>query len=104
MRSAFGSSDVVCRLGGDEFLIASTESPFGVHRSVREFRNLIDHDPQLEQFKGLGFGVSWGVASSPEDGRDLSAVTAVADERMYDLKSRMKQKERMPLPVERSGT
>ena len=104
LRSAFGSSDVICRLGGDEFLIASSEPPFGVHRGIREFRKLIAHDPQLEPYKGLGFGVSWGVASSPEDGRDLNAVTAIADERMYEQKSRMKQKDRMPLPVERSGS
>ena len=102
LRSAFGSGDVICRLGGDEFLIATTEPAFGVHRSIREFRNLIAHDPKLEPYKGLGFGVSWGVASSPEDGRNLSAVTAVADERMYEQKSRMKQKDRMPMPVERS--
>lgn len=99
LQTTFDSSDIVCRLGGDEFLVASEESSFALRRKVREFRKMVAQDPVFERYQSLGFGVSWGVAAAPDDGPDLEKVTAVADGRMYNLKTRIKQKVRLAFPM-----
>ena len=91
LQSVFLSTDTICRIGGDEFLIASQGSAFAVRRAVREFQRRVTEDSNFECYRELGFGVSWGIATSPEDGCTLSDVTAVADRRMYRFKSRLKK-------------
>jgi hypothetical protein len=59
---------------------------------VREFPRLVAEDSDFSAYRELGFGVSGGVATSPEDGLSLSDVTAVADRRMCHLKSQLKKK------------
>ncbi len=91
LKSVFPSTDITCRLGGDEFLVASEGSAFEVRRAVRELQRLVKEDSEFEPYRELGFGVSWGIATAPEDGCTLSDVTAVADRRMYRLKSQLKK-------------
>jgi diguanylate cyclase (GGDEF)-like protein len=91
LQPVFLSTDTICRIGGDEFLIASQGSAFAVRRAVREFQRRVTEDFDFECYRELGFGVSWGIATSPEDGCSLGDVTAVADRRMYRFKSRLKK-------------
>ncbi len=90
LQSVFASTDLLCRFGGDEFLVASKRSAFECRRAVREFLRLVNEDPEFESYRMLGFGVSWGVATAPQDGLTLGDVTSVADRRMYHLKSQQK--------------
>lgn len=93
LKSVFPSTDIICRFGGDEFLVASRNSVFETRRAVREFQRLVDGDAGFETYREMGFGVSCGVATAPEDGRKLSDVTAVADRRMYNLKAQLKKQD-----------
>ncbi len=91
LQSIFPLTDPICRLGGDEFLVASQGSEFVVRRAAREFQRRVNEDPSFECYRELGFGVSWGIATAPEDGGTLSDVTAVADRRMYRFKSKLRE-------------
>ena len=91
LQSVFASADVICRFGGDEFLIASEGAAFENRRAMRQVHRLIAEDSEFNVYREFGFGVSWGVATAPEDGLTLSDVTAVADRRMYHFKSQLKK-------------
>jgi diguanylate cyclase (GGDEF)-like protein len=82
-------SDVVCRFGGEEFLLlvdSCTED--AVYQLLDEL---------LDKFRALGFGTghgaftartfSAGVAVLPEDADDFEGLVKMADERMYRAKS-----------------
>ena len=105
LQSSFESHEVVCRLGGDEFLVATPDSTFmrpaDTRRKIRDFRKLVAQDADFERYLEFGFGVSWGVACGPDDGASLNDVTAVADKRMYNFKIRMKKADRVSLPAAR---
>ena len=101
LQTSFESHEVVCRLGGDEFLVATPDSTFNTRRKVRDFRKLVAQDPDFQRYLEFGFGVSWGVACGPDDGTSLTDVTAVADTRMYNFKVRMKKADRVALPAAR---
>jgi diguanylate cyclase (GGDEF)-like protein len=60
LQSVFLSTDTICRIGADEFLIASQGSAFAVRRAVREFQRRVTEDSKLECYRELEFGVSWG--------------------------------------------
>ena len=99
LRSASRSSDVVGRLGGDEFIacyplagkmvmdktIASIRSK--VRASRLKFAG-VEHRPSF----------SYGLAAYPEDGTDLETLIAVADERLYDMKAHRTPSFRDTLP------
>ena len=101
LQSRFESYEVVCQLGGDEFLVATPDSTFNTRRKIRDFRKLVAQDVDFQRYLEFGFGVSWGVACSPDDGASLNDVTAIADKRMYNFKIRMKKADRVSLPAAR---
>ena len=101
LQFSFEAHEVVCRLGGDEFLVATPDSSFNTRRKIRDFRKKVAQDPDFERYLHYGFGVSWGVACGPDDGASLNDVTAVADKRMYAFKVRMKRSDRVSFPVAR---
>jgi len=82
-------SDIVCRFGGEEFLLL-------VDPCAADAVQAILHD-LLDQFRALAFGVgrdaftgrtfSAGVAVLAEDADDFEALAKIADQRMYRAKS-----------------
>lgn len=84
------SSDFVARYGGEEFVMILPETPkknaFGVADEIRQ--KIADHP-----FDGRGalpqgkVTVSMGVASYPEDGRDVSSLMLFADQALYQAKT-----------------
>ena len=89
LRETCREYDYVARMGGDEFVIVVPDFP-------------ADYSPQLERLREAAakageivsdepcLSMSVGVAIYPTDGRDVEALLAKADKRMYQLKRESK--------------
>jgi len=92
IRDSFSDSKLHCRLGGDEFAVLSELSPGVVYAQLELLENAIAQDEELTPYVRLGFGVSWGLANSPQDGTSLEELMNKADRRMYLAKARAKER------------
>jgi diguanylate cyclase (GGDEF)-like protein len=87
------TTDVATRIGGDEFLVLAK-----VHSSeqaVEIGQRLIAAVTSLYDLGGAAsvkIGVSVGIAMAPEHGTDLDALLVVADEALYEAKSKGKSR------------
>jgi diguanylate cyclase (GGDEF)-like protein/putative nucleotidyltransferase with HDIG domain len=91
LHSAFHDAALICRLGGDEFLVLSFAERRNLRMQIRTFRRIMVWDPAHEPYKKMLFGVSCGLASVPEDAGTIEHAVNLADERMYAVKSRFKR-------------
>ncbi len=89
--SAHTFERLLCRLGGDEFLVVSMADTRTLRMQIRNFRKMIIWDPAHEPYKKLLFGVSCGLANIPADSKTIEQAMQLADERMYSVKTRFKQ-------------
>ncbi len=88
LRTACRASDIMGRLGGDEFIAcyplssvaAMDKSLAGVRSKVRASRLRFADTEHRPSF-------SYGLASFPDDGSDLESLIASADSRLYGMKS-----------------
>jgi diguanylate cyclase (GGDEF)-like protein len=76
--------DIVCRFGGDEFLIVLPDTPEQVGADCAErWRELVQNiDIHYEQLK-LKVTISVGVASFPNSGRTPDEILQTADKALY---------------------
>lgn len=80
---SFRSTDLVCRWGGEEFLIYLPGANLDIARRLAEdLRKKIEGSSHA---KGLKVSISAGVAVF-EDNQTLAEVTQRADQRLYDAK------------------
>jgi diguanylate cyclase (GGDEF)-like protein/putative nucleotidyltransferase with HDIG domain len=91
LRAAFHDAQLVCRIGGDEFLVLTLADMRSLRLQVRNFRRMVLWDPVHEPYRKMLFGVSCGVASVPCDAEGIEQAMERADERMYAVKTRFKQ-------------
>lgn len=87
LRTTFRASDLIARMGGDEFCILfAAGSDAAVEGAARRLQAAMDHsnrDPERPFRLSLSAGVS---RFDPEDPRPLDDLMAAADERMYAKK------------------
>lgn len=82
------TSDIVCRYGGEEFLIVlfETDMPGAINR-IEKIRELITH---LElNFRNIlleNISASFGLALYPKDGKDIEELVTAADSALYASK------------------
>lgn len=82
LRTHFRESDIVCRYGGEEFLVAMPDCTKA---------NAVDQANHLcERFRAAGFGltVSIGVAEYPNDGQTWEGTLLKADGALYQAKAK----------------
>ncbi len=88
LRSATRIYDVVCRYGGEEFLIALPNSDLEDTKVVAErIRSEIERTPIVVGARTIKITVSLGTSCSASDEADELAMIARADKALYKAKS-----------------
>lgn len=87
----FRSDDIICRIGGDEFLIImrnikDQELPLMKADDLRHAIKKVGHEADVQ----VPLSVSVGVAFYPADGRDEETLLCKADKALYEAKKRGK--------------
>ncbi|NDW03795.1 GGDEF domain-containing protein [Jiella pacifica] len=84
---AIDPNDDVFRYGGEEFcILLSNASAAQARQAAETLRRLVEGSSFEEAGATLSFTMSIGVASCPEDGRELQALLGAADKRLYAAK------------------
>lgn len=91
LRASCRKSDIMGRFGGDEFIalyhVSEAET---IEKSIANILSTIRVKPLSFSGKEFRLSFSYGLASFPKDGTNLDCLTAVADKRLYEMKSRHK--------------
>ena len=87
----FSDSAVVCRIGGDEFMIlASCWSYDDANKRMTEITSNLRND-EYQMDKEFSYSMSFGISSVNENNRlSASEILSIADFRMYDNKKKNK--------------
>ena len=99
LQAAFTHAELICRLGGDEFLVVTSADRLNTRMQIRSFRRMVVSDPAHERYGPMNFGVSCGAASVPGDAPTIRQAMQLADERMYAVKARAKRWVETPAPA-----
>lgn len=79
--------DIVCRLGGDEFLIILIDcSEANVHRIAKNIISSVQKNIPIDNSIEVNIGVSMGIAHSDKDLVDFDLLSQAADKVMYEVK------------------
>ncbi len=79
-------SDIVCRYGGDEFLILMESANSEHAKKLIDRINAALESVELEGGGGTRVSVSHGYSSFPHDGNDITDLLNIADSKMYENK------------------
>lgn len=87
LRHHMDKGDLVCRMGGDEFiwLIIGDEHRESVRQRAVNFREALESISQIDGH-GINISCSQGIAWFPEHGVDLESLIQLSDEAMYEAK------------------
>jgi diguanylate cyclase (GGDEF)-like protein len=103
LQSSLRQSDSAFRYGGDEFAAICPETRGDAMESVLNRIERAFNAYRLAARLDDGFGVSWGVASFPDDATATGELIRIADARLYDRKKRRHRSSRKPtISVEKS--
>ncbi|HCX82971.1 MAG TPA: hypothetical protein DHV01_15420 [Rhodoferax sp.] len=87
LRASCRYSDVIGRLGGDEFIACYFQSEMPVmEKTVAGIRARLRAKPTRLGDAEYRLSFSYGLATFPEDGTSQEALVAVADKRLYAMK------------------
>jgi len=88
-KSTLREIDIICRMGGDEFLLIFPDSSFDDAPLIRERlnKNLEKLNQTLNKPYNIGFSV--GISSyNPDNPKSIDELIGIADERMYEEKNK----------------
>lgn len=91
LKKSFRGSDIICRYGGEEFVVLMPHTAFADALTKAEsFRKLVeDHPFPNEQTQPLGkVTISIGVSEYPTLGADVETVVKAADDALYEGKKK----------------
>lgn len=88
LKAAFRASDILVRLGGDEFMLVLTEitNSTQAENVAKKILTIIGKPMKIDNHK-LSITGSIGMSIFPEDGQDLSTLMKHADKALYFVKS-----------------
>ncbi|MHB9149337.1 MAG: GGDEF domain-containing protein [Thermoleophilia bacterium] len=84
LQRAVRGSDLLCRIGGDEFAVLA---PHTTYHEAETLARRIERSVG-EEFGHLGVSISAGIAGYPRDTLNPSELRAIADRRLYETKDR----------------
>ncbi len=103
MKDVLRGSDVKCRYGGEEFLVALPETPLeGARRVAEILRQELAGTPVAWNNEQIAISASFGVTAARADEVDTLVVIARADAALYCAKSEGRNRVRVasdPVPV-----
>lgn len=87
LRDTLRSSDVVCRIGGDEFAVILEHCP-GADQAKRVAANIVSalSSPFAIDGRQIGIGASLGISLCPDHASDTASLLRNADSAMYRAK------------------
>lgn len=87
LRELSGKDDIICRIGGDEFMvyICDTPSKSDIRSRAMSIITAFDHAAEDFGFE-LNISLSVGIAQSPDDGTEFSKLYSCADKALYYVK------------------
>ncbi len=92
IKSSFRETDVVGRIGGDEFFALMRNVP-GDSVILRKAQELLDTIQEVcEDYEGLNLSSSIGISMYPQDGTTLDELYAQADGALYEAKRKGKNR------------
>ncbi len=84
----FGEEDLVCRQGGDEFIVLSRNTdPTRVREMARSLLRTLLQPFEIDSY-AFRIGASIGICFYPEDGTDFDSLFSAADSAMYEAKKK----------------
>ena len=88
VRTSCRQSDIIGRLGGDEFIACYYDSDWKVmDKNIAAIRAKVRAKPLRFGESEFSVSFSYGLAKFPEDGADYESLVAVADKRLYAMKT-----------------
>jgi len=87
----FSDTAVVCRIGGDEFMVLAPDYNYDdAHSRMTTVAYALRND-EYQQDKEYSYGMSFGISSAGKNNKlEISELLSIADFRMYDDKKRNK--------------
>jgi diguanylate cyclase (GGDEF)-like protein len=76
------SSDLLCRIGGDEFAVVA---PHTTYHEAEALAGRIETSVS-DEFGDVGVSISVGIAGYPRDTLNPAELRAIADRRLYEIK------------------
>lgn len=87
LQSLMRETDIVSRLGGDEFIVVLPEADMkGAEQVAKKLLEIVSQSYQINENE-LNVTVSIGIALYPLDGEDMETLSKNADTAMYQAKS-----------------
>jgi diguanylate cyclase (GGDEF)-like protein len=91
LQSSCRHSDIIGRLGGDEFIAIYHLTEMGVmEKNIASIRTKLRSKPTRLGEVEYRLSFSYGLAKFPDDGTDQDSLVAAADKRLYAMKSASK--------------
>ncbi len=90
MQATMRKEDVLIRLGGDEFIIAiipKVGNPNEVNHVIDKLLEQLSNGVIMQNNLVISMGESIGIASFPQDEKDIETLMASADTAMYQAKN-----------------
>ena len=100
MQSIFRDEDIVCRYGGEEFLVVMPGAGFEDVRSRAEYLRASARDLRIHLDGQIleSITISAGIAAAPSHGSTAAALVAAADRALYAAKSSGRDRVATPPP------